>query len=229
VTRTAVLLFLSSCTTAVLHALIPDHWLPFVLMSRAQRWGARRAAALTGLAGLLHVLVSIAVGGAAILLGSTSARSLAERTGESLDFLGGLLLVIFGLLYGTWTHLREARVHGGTTASRQEGPRVHTHGHLLERWFHGALSGAALVVIIGISPCALMVPILFTAAAQGAAAVLATGVGFAICTIGTMVGVTLFALRGMQRFDLPFLTRYGDLMSGVLIAVIGFLVMLLEG
>ena len=228
-TRTAVLLFLSSCATAVLHALIPDHWLPFVLLSRAQRWGERRTAALTGLAGLLHVLVSIAVGGATIALGSTSARGLAERTGQSLDFLGGLLLVIFGGLYGTWAHLREARAHGGAPASGQDPPRVHTHGHLLGHWFHGTLGGATLVVIIGISPCALMVPVLFTAAAHGAAAVLAAGLGFAICTIGTMVGVTAFALRGMQRFDLPFLTRSGDLLSGMLIAGMGLLVMILEG
>ena len=226
-TSTPVLLFLSSCATAVLHALIPDHWLPFVLLSRAQRWGERRTAALTGLAGLLHVLVSFAVGGATIALGATSARGLAERTGRSLDFLSGLLLVIFGILYGTWAHRREARVHGGATG--QHPPRVHTHGHLLEHWFHGTLSGATLVVIIGISPCALMVPVLFAAAAHGTAAVLAAGLGFAICTIATMVGVTAFALRGMQRFDLPFLTRYGDLLSGMLIAGIGLLVMILEG
>src|SRR6185436_17763591 len=34
VTSTPVLLVVSACTTAVIHALIPDHWLPFALLAR---------------------------------------------------------------------------------------------------------------------------------------------------------------------------------------------------
>ena len=93
-TRTAFLLFLSSCSTAIIHALIPDHWLPFVLMSRVERWSERRVAALTGLAGLLHVLVTMLAGGLTILIGSATVEKLAARTGRSLDFLVGLLLLV---------------------------------------------------------------------------------------------------------------------------------------
>ena len=81
-TRTAYLLFLSSCSTAIIHALIPDHWLPFVLMSRAERWSDRRAAALTGLAGSLHVLVTLLAGALTILVGSATVQDLARRTGD---------------------------------------------------------------------------------------------------------------------------------------------------
>ncbi|HEU4403162.1 MAG TPA: hypothetical protein VFT43_13770 [Candidatus Polarisedimenticolia bacterium] len=233
-TSTSVVLFLSACTTAVIHALIPDHWLPFVVMSRSQGWNARRTATLTGLAGLLHVLMSILVGGAAIALGTDPARDLASLAGHSLEYLAGALLFLFGVAYGVWAHLREARAHGAVShdstgsgpASQEE--HVHAHGHLLEPWFRRAVSGGALVVVIGISPCALLAPILFAAAAQGAVALAASAIGFAACTIGTMVCVTLFARRGMQRLDLPFFTRFGDLISGALIGTIGLLVMILE-
>ena len=232
VTSTAYLLFLSSCSTAIIHALIPDHWLPFVLMARAQGWSERRAATLTGLAGVLHVLVSVVAGGLTILVGSTSVQSLANRTGHSLGFVGGLLLVLFGVGYGVFRHFREASVHAAPGPSREkpEGDEghVHVHGHLLERWFHGALTAGALVLVIGISPCALLVPILFAASAAGAMAVLAAALGFALCTIATMVGVTLIAMRGMRRIELPFFTRYGDLISGALVAAVGLLLMLHE-
>ena len=232
-TRTAYLLFLSSCSTAIIHALIPDHWLPFVLMSRAERWSDRRAAALTGLAGSLHVLVTLLAGALTILVGSATVQDLARRTGHSLGSLIGLLLVIFGVSYGLFRHLREARVHAaaGPGAARAGDPpdgHVHAHGHLLERWFHGALTAGTLVVVIGISPCALLVPILFAASAVGAGALLAAALGFALCTIGTMVGVTLVAARGMRRLDLPFFTRYGDLISGALVSAVGLLLMLHE-
>ena len=228
-TRTAFLLFLSSCSTAIIHALIPDHWLPFVLMSRVERWSERRVAALTGLAGLLHVLVTMLAGGLTILIGSATVEKLAARTGRSLDFLVGLLLVIFGVTYGIWRHRREARVHvRGDQAPLVPPTHVHAHGHLLERWFHPALTAGALVLVIGISPCALLVPILFAASVEGEAALLASALGFALCTVGTMVGVTVCAVRAMSRIDLPFFARYGDLISGALVSAIGLLMMLHE-
>jgi nickel/cobalt exporter len=226
VSGAAVVLFLSSCATAVLHALIPDHWLPFVLLSRSQGWSDRRLAVMVALAGLLHVLVSTAVAILAIAAGTTSVRGLAERTGHSLQFLAGALLVLFGAAYGLLTYGREARAHG--RAATEPDGHVHAHGHLLERCFHGALGAGALVAVIGISPCALMVPILFAASAQGVLPAVSAALGFAASTIVTMVGVAWSATRGMRRLDLPFFTHYGDLASGLLIAAIGAVIMTLE-
>lgn len=231
-TGQAFLLFQLACWTAIVHALIPDHWLPFVLMARSQRWSHRRTLLLVSLAGLLHVLVSIAVAAIAIGLGAGSARYLAENFGRSLEFFAGILLVVFGLGYGILAHRREARAHAGDSESngpcRQASGPMHAHGHLLQPWVHRALTGGALVVIIGISPCALLVPILLAASAQGATPLVAAGSGFALCTIGTMVLVTHLASRSMSRLQLPFFTRYGDLISGLMIAIVGVVVIFEE-
>lgn len=227
-TRTSILLVLSACSTAITHALIPDHWLPFVLMARLQKWSVRRAALLTGLAGLLHVLMSVVLGALAILIGSGSAQRLAERVGRPLESLAGLLLVVFGLAYGILSHVREARAHGrGGRHGEPDG--MHAHGHLLARWMRHSRTGAALVVIVGISPCALLAPILFAAAADGPTPVAAAALAFASCTVLTMVVVVSLALHGMRRFELSFFTRWGDLASGLLLAAIGVALMLAEG
>src|SRR3989454_170959 len=140
-----------------------------------------------------------------------------------------LLLLVFGVTYGIWRHRREARVHARVDRPPADpGDHVHAHGHLLERWFHGALSAGALVLVIGISPCALLVPILFSASVEGTGALLASALGFALCTVGTMVGVTVFAMRGIRRIDLPFFAHYGDLISGALVSAVGLLMMLHE-
>jgi nickel/cobalt exporter len=224
----AVLLFLSSCTTAIIHALIPDHWLPLVLMGRSQRWTDRHTSLMVGLAGVLHVAVTLLVGGLAITLGTGTIRELAVRLGTSLETLAGLLLAVFGLTYGIWAHRREARAHGPARQATGPGRHVHAHGHLLEHWYHGSLTGGALVAIIGISPCVLLQPILFAAAAEGVAALAACALGFALGTVGTMVGVAAFATRAVQRIELPFFTRFGDLASGLLIAVTGLLIVIVE-
>ena len=174
---------------------------------------------------MLHVAVSIAVAGAAILIGTSTARGLASRSGHSLEFLAGLFLFAFGLGYGLLAHRREARAHA--RGPEPEG-HVHAHGHLLERWFHEVLTGGALVAIVGISPCALLVPVLFAAAAQGPAAMGAAAAGFTVCTLATMIGVTRLAMHGMRRLDLPLFARYGDLAGGLIIAAIGAWVMSVE-
>jgi len=228
VTSASILLFLTSCGTAITHALIPDHWLPFVVMARTQRWSDARAALLAALAGLLHVLLSILIGTTVIVAGRGSAEHLAARADRPLGFLTGAMLVLFGVGYGVWAHRREARVHGGTPGDGGEPGHLHAHGHLLERWFRRAVSGGALVVIIGISPCAVLAPILFAASVEGPAALVAAAAGFAVCTIGTAVIATLIAIRGLRRLNLAFFTRYGDLLSGALVAAVGFLIMILE-
>jgi len=58
---------------AFLHAALPTHWLPFVLVGRAQKWTTGRTLGVTLLAGLGHVGLTILLGlavtaGAAIAL-----------------------------------------------------------------------------------------------------------------------------------------------------------------
>ncbi|HZN04070.1 MAG TPA: hypothetical protein VFD06_10865 [Candidatus Polarisedimenticolia bacterium] len=224
-TSTPALLVLSACSTAIIHALIPDHWLPFALLARAENWSERRLLSLVGLTGALHVLVSLSLGAALALAGSAAAR-MAERIGTSLETIAGALLILFGIAYGVWAHRREARAHDRGVAAH-DGPtpaRLHAHGHLLSRWVGHRASAWALVAIIGISPCVLLQPILFASAAEGTGVALAAGAGFAACTIATMLVVTAVARRGLERIALVFFTHWGDLLSGLIIAAIGVVV-----
>ena len=218
---TTILLFLSSCSTAIIHALIPDHWLPFALMSRVEGWTLRRTLLLVSLTGVLHVAASIALASLIILIGVDGARRLAGRLGAPGGELGGWLLLVFGVVYGLLAHLREARAHHGGESSGRGGLPVHAHGHLLSRWSRGGVTGGALVAVIGISPCVLLQPILFTAAGRGLGTLAASAAGFATCTVLTMTGVVWAATRGLQRLPVGLFTHYGDLASGAVLAVLG--------
>jgi hypothetical protein len=153
----------------------------------------------------------------------------------SSGIVGGWLMLLFGVGYGLMAHVREARAHharghvSGATADAADGrPSLHAHGHLLSHWSRGTVTGGALVAVIGISPCVLLQPILFAAGAEGPAAAAACAAGFAFCTVGTMVAVTWAAARGIERIDLPFFARYGDLASGLVLAAIGLFVIVQE-
>ena len=85
------------------------------------------------------------------------------------------------------------------------------------------------MVVIGVSPCALAFPILLASAAHlGMAGVLLVAAGFGAVTMLTTLIVTLIGCLSARRLDFPFLTRYGDLLSGILIGLVGASICLSE-
>lgn len=209
--------------TALVHTLIPDHWLPFVLVSRAQQWSARRTLALTATSALLHVIVSICLGLGIVWLGH-GAEQMMVGIAESLESLTGWMLVAFGLAYMGWFLLRGGHVHSfgmhphhhPLAAHRQAGASVQRSN----------LTGYALALIVGFNPCILLLPTVYGAARISRFALAAVAASFALTTVVTMVSATLLGLRGTTRLTSAFLTRYGEALSGGLIALTGVVVML---
>jgi nickel/cobalt exporter len=229
----AAMVFLAAASaTAALHALIPDHWLPFVLMGRARKWTTGKTLALASAGGLIHVCLAVILGWGAYGIGRSGAEALAHRVGETLEVLSSLGLTLFGIVYGAYSWDRERRHHspeGSFDGPGDERERRHHHGHVLERFFGGDLTGFSLVVVIGVSPCALAFPILLASAASlGVSGVLLVAVGFGLVTMITTLAVTLMGLLSARRIDFPFLSRYGDLISGALITLVGAFLFVFE-
>lgn len=65
-----VVLLVSAASVGFLHtALGPDHYLPFIVMSRANNWSIRKTALITVLCGLGHVASSIVLGIIGLIFG----------------------------------------------------------------------------------------------------------------------------------------------------------------
>ena len=62
---------------AFLHAVLPTHWLPFVLVGRAQGWGMGRTLGAAAAAGIAHIVSTAVVGTRGGVGASTVATSLA--------------------------------------------------------------------------------------------------------------------------------------------------------
>jgi hypothetical protein len=229
----AIVLLASASAAAALHALIPDHWLPFVLMGRSRNWRVGKTLALASAGGLLHVFLAVGMGLLTYRLGREGAEAVAHRIGETLEVLASVGLAAFGFVYGAYSWRRERRHHPAAGTSAPDGAAAqdphHHHGHLLERWFGGNLSGWSLVAVIGVSPCALAFPILLASAASlGISGVLLVAAGFGTVTMVTTLTITLIASLSARRIDFPFLNRYGDLISGGLIGLVGTLLFAAE-
>ena len=236
---TSYLLAGTAGATAALHSLIPDHWLPFVLVARARRWPIRLTAAVSGFSALLHTSLSVALGLAAVRLGQEATRAL----GETLERTSGVLLILFGLLYAAWAWRKGGHFHPGGAIfhRREEGPAcdghegdsdpAHLHYHADRELIEGRAGRGALflALVVGLNPCVLVLPILLGAAARGARAVVAVSVAYSATTIAMMVGLSIAASSvGARRLAPPVGARAMEIASGLLIAALGALVWVLE-
>jgi nickel/cobalt transporter (NicO) family protein len=235
---TLYLLVGTAVATAAFHTLIPDHWLPFVLVGRSRRWTARRTAGVSGLSAAVHTALSVALGLAAVRVGREAMATL----GETLERVSGVLLVVFGLAYAAWAyrkgghfHPGGAMLHHGEEEPVCDGNEGDVHpNHLHYHADRGIIEGRAdrgdlfLALIVGLNPCVLVLPILLAAAGQGAVAVAAVSVAYSATTIALMVGLSVAGVSGARWLAPPGAARYMEAGSGLLIALLGVLFWLLE-
>jgi hypothetical protein len=93
-------------------------------------------------------------------------------------------------------------------------PPLHDHRHRMT-------ARTALVVILGSSPMVEGIPAFFAAAKYGAGLIAAMAIVFALSTIATYVLLCVYSAAGLQRVRLGAVERYGEVLSGAFIALVG--------
>ncbi len=227
------------CSTAAalgfLHTLLgPDHYLPFVAMSRAWRRSTSKTVVITLLCGLGHVLSSFLLGAVGIAFGVGVLR-LEAFEGFRGDLVGWLLLT-FGLVYFTWGVHRAIRnkphTHRHVHADGSVHEHEHTHGgehlHVHVHDDSPAHTPWVLFTIFLLGPCEPLSPLLRYPAAKGRMwdVVLVTAI-FGITTLATVTVVVLLAHSALAR--LPFvagglftrLERYSHAVAGFVVLLCG--------
>jgi hypothetical protein len=93
-------------------------------------------------------------------------------------------------------------------------PPPHSHKHK-------TTGRTALLLILGSSPMVEGIPAFFAASRYGGALVALMAVVFALSTIVTYVALSVLSAAGLQRVSLGPIERYGEVISGVFIALVG--------
>jgi ABC-type nickel/cobalt efflux system permease component RcnA len=236
--RTTSLLLVTSVVTALFHTLIPDHWLPFVLIGRARRWSAGTTALVSGVSALLHTALSVFLGVAALRIGIEAAHLVGER----LERASGWLLLVFGTAYVLWAWRKGGHfhpggsllhAHGGPDCDGQEGDAhpehlyYHADGDLI-RGGGADRSAFYLAAIVGLNPCVLVMPVMLATAEKGAAALALVTLAYSVTTTVCMMGLSVAGVVGSRRFSLPWGARYMEMGSGALIALVGVVLLILQ-
>lgn len=224
----AVVLLTAAVTLGVVHTVLgPDHYLPFVALSRARKWSARKTAAITALCGVGHVLGSVALGMVGIAAGITLNRLqfIEGARGE----IAAWLLIAFGVTYGAWGLIRAVRdrphthrhVHADGTYHAHEHRHRHDHAHVHEDTARRATAWTLFVVFV-LGPCEPLIPLLmFPAAAHGPGVTAGVAAVFGLATVATMTAVVMLSSFGLAFVPLQRAGRYGHAVAGAVITLCG--------
>jgi hypothetical protein len=93
-------------------------------------------------------------------------------------------------------------------------PPLHAHKHRTS-------ARTALLLILGSSPMVEGIPAFFAASRYGVALLVLMSIVFAASTIITYVALCVYSTVGLQRMSLGPLERYGEVISGAFIALVG--------
>ena len=128
-------LYGTAVSIALVHTLFgPDHYLPFIAMSRAGGWSLAKTVVVTVLCGIGHVLSSVLIGVVGIVFGVAVLQ--VESVESFRSELAGFMMIGFGLIYGVWGARHALRNkphthwHVHTDGTVHEHEHVHTHEHL---------------------------------------------------------------------------------------------------
>ena len=91
----------------------------------------------------------------------------------------------------------------------------------LHRHRHKTTARTGLLLILGSSPMVEGIPAFFAAARYGVALISVMAAVFALSTIATYVTLCVYSSAGLQRLRLGAVERYGEVLSGAVIALVG--------
>lgn len=222
---------------AFLHAAIPTHWLPFVLVGRARGWTRAKTIAVTAAAGLGHVALTSLLG----LLIAWFGFKLNATSGNLFPWIAAAVLAILGLFY-LWRQSRGAGIlhHHPPGTSHHPGEHCgeaedHTHWDdelkgtpLVSPRTADAAAVSGLFIMLTVSPCEAFLPVYLSAVQFGWKGFVVLSIILAVAALAGMTLFTWFALVGFDRIRIHRFERQEAGLVGAIFLLLAVVVLVLE-
>lgn len=220
-----MLLLLTAVTISCVHTFSgPDHYLPFVALSRSKGWSRPRTILWTVVCGIGHVGSSVLLG----LIGMAVGFSLSKLSWFE-GIRGGLAawaLLLFGLGYTLWglyqAKLNRPHKHFDINDDGSMYVFEHRHGETIAPKDRYPVTPWVMFFIFAMGPSEPMIPLLSYPAAQHSwVGITAMIVVYIIATVATMVLMVILGLYGISLFKTAKIERYVHAIGGLVILICG--------
>lgn len=196
-------IILGSILLSLLHAVIPNHWLPVLAIGKRENWSLAEVTKVTFISGLAHALSTIAIG---IILGLLGLQ-LANKIEYFTHFIAPVILICLGVFF-IYQHHRHKHFHLHQT------PRATLSKNKII---------FALVVAMFLSPCMEIEAYFLLAGTKGIWAVLTIAALYLSITVSGMVLWVRLAYRGVLKLNWHSLEHNSGIITGWTLVVTGII------
>ncbi len=189
---------------AIVHALIPNHWLPLVAVARAEQWKPKDVTSVTLLAALAHVLGTVALGLVLGLIG----KELVEEYGNAVYMASSVLLIVFGLIYYTVNLPHHHHSEQQDVAAYKRSKR---------KWI------LIFIVMMFLSPCLEVESLFLSAGVYGMGLVSLLGLIYAIVSISGILLLVNLGYKGVKLLPTEFIEHNEKRISGLVLIIVGII------
>ncbi len=189
---------------AIVHALIPNHWLPLVAVAKAEEWKPRDVNLVTLLAAFAHVMGTVALG---IVLGLIG-KELVEDYGNTIHVVSSILLIVFGLIYYTVNLPHHHHSEQSDVVAYKRSKR---------KWV------MIFIIMMFLSPCLEVESLFLSAGAYGMGAVFLLSIIYAIVSISGIMLLVNLGYKGTNLLSAHFIEHNEKRISGIVLILVGII------
>ena len=229
------ILLVTAASAGFIHTILgPDHYVPFIVMSKARNWSLKQTLFTTIYCGLGHVASSIIIGFAGIALGIGISR--IEGFESIRGSLAGWAFFIFGFGYMIWGIFKAVKNRPHTHVHLHRDGEVHLHEHThhtehvhVHKKDPRLLTPWVLFIIFVLGPCEILIPlVMYPAANNDTNGIIAVTLLFSTVTVLTMCAAVSVGYYGLKILPKGNIDRFMHAIAGATICLSGFAILFLN-
>jgi len=228
------ILLIAAASAGFIHTILgPDHYIPFIVMSKARKWSLKHTLFTTMYCGVGHVFSSIIIGFAGIALGYGISQ--IEGVESVRSNLAGWAFFAFGFGYMVWGIFKAIKNKPHTHFHSHGGSDLHVHAHThhtdhahVHEKSTQLLTPWVLFIIFVLGPCEILIPLVMVPAANhDTNGIVAVSLLFSVTTILTMCATVTIGYFGFKFLPTGKIDRFMHAIAGATICLSGFAILFL--
>ena len=222
-----VQVLIASILLSIIHASIPNHWLPLIAVGKTEKWTQGEIMRATLITGFAHTLSTVLIGIIVGFLGYKLASSYETISG----IVAPAILVVIGIIYlildisgkgghghhhHDVSHLQKPEQVDLSSLSLVRNKK--TKWHLL----------ASLSIGMFLTPCAEVEAYYFQASTIGWKGIWIVSAVYTFVTLGGMLLLVYLGMRGTKHIKSHYMEHHEKRITGIVLIAIGLITYFIE-
>jgi nickel/cobalt exporter len=196
-------IIIGSLLISLLHAVIPNHWLPVLAIGRKEGWTLAETSRVTFIAGMSHVVSTVVIG---LLLGLIG-KELTQHIGHFTRIIAPCILILMGLYF-----IRQHYTHH----------HFHLQPELIKKKTKKAII-LSLVLAMFLSPCMEIEAYFLLAGSKGWYIMAGIALMYSVISIAGMLIWVRIVYKGLLKLNWHKWEHNAGIITGIVLIATGII------